>query len=177
MGYADQVFDLSGKVVVVTGGSRGLGKEIASAVARCGADVVIASRKLANCEEVAKQIAAETGRETYPYGVHIGRWDFKGPFRLAALIGERMVAAGGGSIINVSSAGSIRPVGQIVPYAGAKRQVRSSGSMGGHSKWHGISPQIPSSRSFLTGPTASSPTRCTRSTPSGHTTATSRPPA
>jgi NAD(P)-dependent dehydrogenase (short-subunit alcohol dehydrogenase family) len=46
MGYADQVFDLTGKVVVVTGGSRGLGRQIATAVARQGADVVIASRKL-----------------------------------------------------------------------------------------------------------------------------------
>jgi NAD(P)-dependent dehydrogenase (short-subunit alcohol dehydrogenase family) len=51
--------------------------------------------------------------------------NFKGPFRLAALIGERMRAAGGGSIINVSSAGSIRPRGQIVPYAGAKAALNA----------------------------------------------------
>jgi NAD(P)-dependent dehydrogenase (short-subunit alcohol dehydrogenase family) len=172
MGYADQVFDLTGKVVVVTGGSRGLGKEIALAVARQGADVVIASRKLENCEEVAQDIAKQTGRETMAYGVHVGRWDelgpfvdavydrfgrvdvlvnnagmspvydkltdvteklfdsvvnlnFKGPFRLAALIGERMYSAGGGSIINVSSSGSIRPTGRIVPYAGAKAALNA----------------------------------------------------
>jgi NAD(P)-dependent dehydrogenase (short-subunit alcohol dehydrogenase family) len=172
VGYADRLFDLTGKVVVVTGGSRGLGREIAFAVARQGADVVIASRKLENCEEVAKEIARQTGRETMAYGVHVGRWDelgpfveavydrfgrvdvlfnnagmspvydkltdvteklfdsvvnlnFKGPFRLAALIGERMYAAGGGSIINVSSSGSIRPKGRIIPYAGAKAALNA----------------------------------------------------
>ena len=51
--------------------------------------------------------------------------NFKGPFRLAALIGERMHAAGGGSIINVSSSGSIRPTGRIVPYAGAKAALNA----------------------------------------------------
>jgi NAD(P)-dependent dehydrogenase (short-subunit alcohol dehydrogenase family) len=172
MGYADELFDLTGKVVVVTGGSRGLGKEIACAVARQGADVVIASRKLENCEQVARDIKRETGRDAMAYGVHVGRWNelepfvdavyqrfgrvdvlfnnagmspvydkltdvteklfdsvinlnFKGPFRLAALIGERMHAAGGGSIINVSSSGSIRPTGRIVPYAGAKAALNA----------------------------------------------------
>ena len=51
--------------------------------------------------------------------------NFKGPFRLAALIGERMAAAGGGSIINVSSSGSIRPTGRIIPYAGAKAALNA----------------------------------------------------
>jgi NAD(P)-dependent dehydrogenase (short-subunit alcohol dehydrogenase family) len=51
--------------------------------------------------------------------------NFKGPFRLAALIGERMYAAGKGSIINVSSSGSIRPTGRIVPYAGAKAALNA----------------------------------------------------
>ena len=66
MGYADEIFDLAGKVVVVTGGSRGLGKEIATAVARQGADVVIASRKLENCEQVADEIKKQTGRQAMP---------------------------------------------------------------------------------------------------------------
>jgi NAD(P)-dependent dehydrogenase (short-subunit alcohol dehydrogenase family) len=51
--------------------------------------------------------------------------NFKGPFRLAVLIGERMVAAGRGSIINVSSSGSIRSRHAIVPYAGAKAALNS----------------------------------------------------
>jgi NAD(P)-dependent dehydrogenase (short-subunit alcohol dehydrogenase family) len=46
--------------------------------------------------------------------------NLKGPFRLSALVGERMVAAGHGSIINVSSTGSLRPNGGIIPYAAAK---------------------------------------------------------
>jgi len=46
--------------------------------------------------------------------------NLKGPFRLSALVGERMVAASRGSIINVSSSGSLRPNGGIIPYAAAK---------------------------------------------------------
>ena len=43
------LFDLSGKVAVVTGGSRGLGREMVLAFAAAGADVVIASRKAEAC--------------------------------------------------------------------------------------------------------------------------------
>ena len=51
--------------------------------------------------------------------------NLKGPFRLAALVGERMVEAGGGSIINVSSTGAVRPTSDIVPYAAAKAGVNA----------------------------------------------------
>jgi NAD(P)-dependent dehydrogenase (short-subunit alcohol dehydrogenase family) len=51
--------------------------------------------------------------------------NLKGPFRLAALIGERMLAAGRGSIINVSSTGAVRPTSDIVPYAAAKAGVNA----------------------------------------------------
>ena len=74
-GYADRLFDLTGRVVLVTGGSRGLGREIAFAAARCGADVVIASRKYDNCVSTAAEIEAETHRVALPYAVHVGRWD------------------------------------------------------------------------------------------------------
>jgi NAD(P)-dependent dehydrogenase (short-subunit alcohol dehydrogenase family) len=167
MGYADQLFDLTDRVMLITGGSRGLGREMAFAAARCGADVVIASRNVDNCVATAKEIEAQTGRTAMPYRVHVGRWEqldglvdatydrfgkvdtlinnagmspiydqltnvteklfdavvslnLKGPFRLSALVGERMVAAGRGSIINVSSAGSLRPGPDIIPYAAAK---------------------------------------------------------
>ena len=167
MGYAEQLFDLTGQVVLITGGSRGLGREMAFGAARCGADVVIASRKMENCIATAEQIEHETGRTAMPYQVHVGRWDqldglieatyqrfgkvdtlinnagmspvydkltdvteklfdavvnlnLKGPFRLSVLAGERMAAAGGGSIVNISSTGSIRPRAAIVPYAVAK---------------------------------------------------------
>ncbi len=75
MGYADEVFDLTDKVVLITGGSRGLGREMAFAAARCGADVVIASRNLDSCVSTAEEIAAATGRAALPYAVHVGRWD------------------------------------------------------------------------------------------------------
>ena len=75
MGYADDLFDLTGRVAVVTGGSRGLGREMALALARCGADVVIASRKLDTCEAVAHEVRDVTGRAAMPYAVNIGHWD------------------------------------------------------------------------------------------------------
>ncbi|WP_280299783.1 SDR family NAD(P)-dependent oxidoreductase [Nocardia abscessus] len=167
MAYADELFDLRGRVVLITGGSRGLGREMAFAAARCGADLVIASRNYDSCAATATEIEQATGRSVLPYAVHVGRWDqldglveaayarfgavdvlinnagmqpvydslnsvseklfdtvlnlnLKGPFRLSVLVGERMVAAGRGSIINVSSSGSIRPRPSIVPYAAAK---------------------------------------------------------
>ena len=161
-------FNLSDRVAVVTGGSRGLGRDMVFGLAEAGADVVVASRKLDNCEAVAKEVEAATGRRALPVACHVGHWDeldglvdaaydefgkvdvlvnnagmsplypdvasvteelwdktlavnLKGPFRLAALMGTRMVESGsGGSIINVSSIGSLRPYGGIVPYAAAK---------------------------------------------------------
>jgi len=50
----DPLFDFSGKVVLVTGGSRGLGRQMSLAFADRGADVIVASRKLPACEEVAR---------------------------------------------------------------------------------------------------------------------------
>ena len=51
--------------------------------------------------------------------------NLKGPFRLAALVGERMAEDRGGSIINVSSTGAVRPTRDIVPYAAAKAGVNA----------------------------------------------------
>jgi NAD(P)-dependent dehydrogenase (short-subunit alcohol dehydrogenase family) len=66
--------DLTGKVAVVTGGSRGIGRAIAAALAEAGADVVIASRKLDACEAAAAEIRAATGRRAVPIACHVGRW-------------------------------------------------------------------------------------------------------
>ena len=160
-------FDLTGKIAVVTGGSRGLGAAIARAFARAGADVVIASRNLDQCVTVAESISAESGVRALPLALHVGKWDtltdfvdsvearlgpidvlvntagmsplydsaesitetlfdkvldvnLKGPFRLAAIVGTRMAAGNGGSIINISSAGAVHPRPHILPYAAAK---------------------------------------------------------
>src|SRR5947209_10579143 len=72
---AQKLFDLTGKVALVTGGSRGLGKEMVRGFAANGADVVIASRKLENCEEVAEEVRRETGRRALAVACHVGEWD------------------------------------------------------------------------------------------------------
>ena len=68
------LFDLTGKVVLVTGGSRGLGRGLVKGFAEAGADVAIVSRKLENCREVARETEA-LGVKAFPYGCHIGHWD------------------------------------------------------------------------------------------------------
>ncbi len=69
-----ELFDLSGKVAIVTGGSRGLGREMVLAFAEHGADVVIASRKIENCEVVAKEVRA-LGRRAVATAYHAASWD------------------------------------------------------------------------------------------------------
>lgn len=69
------VYGLEGRVAVVTGGSRGLGREMVLGLARAGADVVIASRKAETCEALAAEVRDETGRRALAVGCHVGRWD------------------------------------------------------------------------------------------------------
>ncbi len=68
-------FDLSGKVALVTGGSRGLGREMVLAFAEAGADVIIASRKLDSCEATANEVRERTGRRALPVACHVGEWN------------------------------------------------------------------------------------------------------
>jgi NAD(P)-dependent dehydrogenase (short-subunit alcohol dehydrogenase family) len=70
----DPLFDFTGKVVLVTGGSRGLGYQMVKALAARGANVVIASRKLEACELVADEVRA-LGREALAVSAHVGKWD------------------------------------------------------------------------------------------------------
>jgi NAD(P)-dependent dehydrogenase (short-subunit alcohol dehydrogenase family) len=161
-------FDLGGRTALVTGGSRGIGRAVAQALAEAGADVIVASRNEASCQRAAQEIARATGRRAFAHACHVGHWDeldrlaeaawrctgrldvlvnnagmspvydrvtdvteelfdkvigvnLKGPFRLTALIGSRMAErAGGGSIINVSSVGGVRPQPDTIPYSAAK---------------------------------------------------------
>lgn len=56
------LFDLSGRTALITGGSRGLGKAMALALAEAGADLFLCSRKEAELRPAAEAIAAATGR-------------------------------------------------------------------------------------------------------------------
>lgn len=164
-------FDFAGKVVLITGGTRGLGRAMAEGFAQAGADLIVASRKAEACEATAAHLRTFGGRAV---GIpcHVGDWEqvgalaeaawnafgridvlinnagmsplapssaetsealfdkiidvnFKGPFRLAALLGPRMAAGAGGSIINISSVGALNPHPSIGPYAGAKAALNA----------------------------------------------------
>jgi NAD(P)-dependent dehydrogenase (short-subunit alcohol dehydrogenase family) len=93
------LFDLSGRTAIVTGGSRGLGREMVLAFAAQGADVVIASRKLANCEELAAEIEDRFDVRALPVECHIGYWD------QAEALAERSIAEFGKIDILVNNAG------------------------------------------------------------------------
>jgi len=164
-----------GRVVIVTGAGRGIGRAHAIELAGHGARIVVNDLGTGNdgvgasagpAEETAQAVRA-AGGEAIVNGDDVASWDgarrmveaavdtwgrldvlvnnagmspvytalgeiteelfdkviavnLKGPFRLCALVGERMVAAGGGSIINVSSTGAVRPTADIVPYSAAK---------------------------------------------------------
>ncbi len=67
-------FSLEGKVAVVTGGSRGIGRAIALGLAQAGADVVVTSRKLPDLENVAEEVR-KLGKKAMPIAAHIGKMD------------------------------------------------------------------------------------------------------
>ncbi|HZP28478.1 MAG TPA: SDR family oxidoreductase [Acidimicrobiia bacterium] len=71
----DPSFDLTGLVALVTGGSRGLGYQMVRAFSEHGADVIVASRKLDNCEQVCEEVRTATGRRALAVPVHAAKWD------------------------------------------------------------------------------------------------------
>jgi NAD(P)-dependent dehydrogenase (short-subunit alcohol dehydrogenase family) len=158
--------DLTGKVALVTGGSRGLGKAMCLGLADAGADVIVVSRRLENCEAVAEEIRSK-GRRALAVSAHMGRAEdldaainsaydsfghvdvlinnagmnpvmgelselpvdlfqklfdvnTKGPWYLASRLAPRMVAHGGGSIINVISVAGLKPSAFVGFYAATK---------------------------------------------------------
>nr|WP_064570474.1 glucose 1-dehydrogenase [Gordonia sp. LAM0048] len=163
--------DLTGKVALVTGASRGLGLAIARGLKEAGATVVVSSRKPDACADAVAALDDVPG-QAHPLALHVGRWDelepavdgiverhgsldilvnnagiapladnlmsvseslwdktievnVKGPFRLMAVAGDRMRAAGGGSIINISSIGAVRPSPAEAMYAAAKNGLNA----------------------------------------------------
>jgi len=68
-------FDVTGKVVVITGATKGLGRAFAFGLARAGAKVVVSSRKQDLCEATAKEIADLAGTETMGLACHVGQWE------------------------------------------------------------------------------------------------------
>jgi len=94
----DPMFDFSGLTVLVTGGSRGLGREMVLAFAARGADVVVVSRNIETCEEVCAEARA-MGRRALACSAHVGRWD-----QVDALV-ERVYSEFGRVDILVNNAG------------------------------------------------------------------------
>lgn len=88
MGYLDDLFSLEGKVALVTGGATGIGRMIATGLARAGAQVLIASRKGEDCARVAAEIAAaHQGVKVEGFAGDVGSEE--GVKALAAAVGAR----------------------------------------------------------------------------------------
>lgn len=108
-------FALDGRVAVVTGGSRGIGRAVAEGFAAMGAHVVVASRKADSCEEAAAAIRADGG-SALAVPTHVGD-----PDQLAELVDRTVDAFGALDIVVNNAANPLAlPVGEITPEAFTK---------------------------------------------------------
>jgi len=110
-----RVFDFTGRVVIVTGGTRGIGRALAEGYAAAGARVVVASRKPAACKETEQHLQA-MGGEALGVATHLGDLG-----ALRSLV-ERTVDAFGGIDVVVNNAANALalPLGEYTPEAWAK---------------------------------------------------------
>ncbi|HWW53326.1 MAG TPA: glucose 1-dehydrogenase [Acidimicrobiales bacterium] len=69
------LFDLTGKVAIVTGSTKGIGRAMVEGLAAAGAAVVVSSRKQDLCNVVAEEVRASTGADVMALACHVGEWD------------------------------------------------------------------------------------------------------
>jgi NAD(P)-dependent dehydrogenase (short-subunit alcohol dehydrogenase family) len=96
-----QLFDLTGKVALVTGGARNLGRDMACALAEAGADVAITGRSLEASQKTASEIATETGRKIVGFACDVRYED-----QVSALV-DAVLAEFGKIDILVNNAGNV----------------------------------------------------------------------
>ncbi len=97
----EELFDLSGKAALITGGARNLGFDMAMALAEAGTDIAITSRTLKNAESSAVKIADETGRRTAGFECDVREeWQVK-------RVVEQMLSEFGRIDILVNNAGNV----------------------------------------------------------------------
>ena len=93
-----ELFSLTGRTALVTGGSRGLGRSMAHGLAAAGAKIVVSSRDLASCQAVVEEIVS-LGGDAAAVAAHVGRWD-----TLDDVVAEAIDAFGGVDVL-VNNAG------------------------------------------------------------------------